>query len=89
MKKIDLEKISYDTAPYALVEGIDTSYILIDARKQLNDTIMTANIFSVHQNKALNALIKLQSFGVTKEEILNIYEFLKGLRLIMGQSSAR
>jgi hypothetical protein len=84
MKKSDLEKISNDTAAYALMDGIDTSVKLIDARKQLNDTIMKIqmmDIFSVNQNKALNALIKLQSCGVTEEEILNIHEFLNGARL--------
>jgi hypothetical protein len=36
------------------------------------------NLVSAHQNDALNSLMKLQTFGVTDEEILNIYELLKG-----------
>ena len=39
------------------------------------------NLFSARQNKALNALMKLQSFSVTDEEILNIHEFLNVARL--------
>ena len=44
MKKGDLEKICYDTAAYALMDGIDTSDKLIDARKQLNDNISKRKI---------------------------------------------
>jgi len=80
-KKVDTEKISYSRAAFALMDGIDTSDKLFDARKQLNDTwmqIQMVNLFSARQNNVLNASIKLQSFGVTNEEILNFYEFLNG-----------
>jgi hypothetical protein len=33
------------------------------------------------QNKAISALTKLQSYGVTDHEILNIYGFLTSARL--------
>ena len=35
----------------------------------------------ISQNKAITALIKLQSYGLTDEEILNIYEFVNRARL--------
>jgi hypothetical protein len=58
---------------------------LLDAKKQLNNTLMqvqTANSFSRRQNKALITLIKLQSHGVSDdEEILNICGVLKDVRL--------
>ena len=38
MKTVDLEKISYSKAAYALMDGIDTYEKLIDAKKQLDDT---------------------------------------------------
>lgn len=84
MKKGDLEKVSYSTAAFVLMNGIDTSDKLFDAKKLLNDTwiqIHMVNLFSACQNKALNALIKLQCFGITEEEILNIQEFLNRARL--------
>jgi hypothetical protein len=38
VKEVDTEKISYNRAAFALMDGIDTSIKLIDVRKQLNDT---------------------------------------------------
>jgi hypothetical protein len=72
VKKVDAEKISYNRAAFALMEGIDTSDKLIDARKQLNDTWMQmqmVDLFSTRRNEALTSLIKLQSFGVIDKEI--------------------
>jgi hypothetical protein len=82
-KKIEMDNLPFGEALYTLMDGIDTSGKLIDAKKQLNDTwmqIQMVNLFSVRQTNAINALIKLQSFGVTDEEILNIHEFLNEAR---------
>jgi hypothetical protein len=90
MKKVDMENISNRNAAYALMDGIDTSEKLLDTKKQLNDTIMKiqmVNLFSARQNDALNALMKLQLYGVTEEEILNIYGFLNGARLESARSN--
>jgi len=87
-KKVDTEKISYSRAAFALMDGIDTSDKLFDARKQLNDTwmqIQMVNLFSARQNEALNALMKLQCYGVTFEEILNIHEFFEHCALRIGE----
>jgi hypothetical protein len=83
VKKVDNERISYSRAAFALMDGIDTTNKMTDARKQLNDTLMQiqmVNLFSARQNDALNALMKLQSCGVTIEEILNIYGILNSAR---------
>jgi hypothetical protein len=83
-KKIDVENLSYGEASYALMDRIDTSEKLLDARKHLNDTwiqIQTVNVFWERQMDALNALMRLQSYGVTNEEILNIHESVKSARL--------
>jgi hypothetical protein len=37
VKKVDIKKISYSRAAFALMDGIDTSENLFDAKKQLND----------------------------------------------------
>jgi hypothetical protein len=73
MKKSDVEKIPFGNAAFALIDGIDISNKLIDARKQLNDTwmqIQMVKLFLGRQNDAVNTIIKLQSCGVTEEEIL-------------------
>ena len=76
MEKVDIENLPCCRASYALMDGIDTSDKFIDARKQ----IQMVNLFSAFQNDALNALMKLQSCGVTNEEILIIYEFMNEAR---------
>jgi hypothetical protein len=63
------------TLLYTFLLGIDTYEKLIDAKKQLNDTlkqIQMMNLFSARQNYAINALIKLQCYGITDIEILNL-----------------
>jgi hypothetical protein len=84
VKMVDTEKMPYSRAAIALMDGVDTADKLLNAKKQLNDTIIKmqmVNLFSSRQNDALNTLMKLQSFGVTVEEILNIHEYLDGARL--------
>lgn len=83
-KKIEMENLPYGEALYSLMDGIETSEKLAYAKKQLNDIckqIQFVNVFWARQNDALNALIKLHSFGVTIEEILNIHEFMSRARL--------
>jgi hypothetical protein len=83
-KKIEVENLPFGEALYSLMDGIDTSVKLIDARKQLNDTIMKIQMMSLvlaRQKHATSALIKLQSYGVTDNEILNIYRYLDNARL--------
>jgi hypothetical protein len=46
MKKSDLEKKPYGNAAFASMDGIDTSYKLIDARKQLNETWMQVQMLN-------------------------------------------
>jgi hypothetical protein len=82
-KKIEVENLPYREALYSFMDGIETSEKLAYAKKQLNDIcrqIQMVNLFSARQTNAINALIKLQSFGVTDEEILNIHEFLNEAR---------
>jgi hypothetical protein len=49
---------------------------LNDAWKQTQ----MVNLVSVRQIDAINAVMKLQSLGVTEGDILNIYRFLEGAR---------
>jgi len=79
VKKVDIKKISYSRAAFALMGEIDTSENLFDAKKQLNDTwmqIQMVNLFLGRQNDALKSLMKLQSCGVTDDELNK--EYLSG-----------
>ena len=68
------------------MKGIDTSEKvsdakkqLIDAQKQLYETVMQINMVKqilVRQSKAIMSLIRLQGYGITDNEIINVEEFL-------------
>jgi len=77
-----VENLSYSEAPYALMEGIDTSEKisdakkqLIDAQKQLYETVMQINMVKqilARQNDAVLALARLQFYGVKEDQILKM-----------------
>jgi hypothetical protein len=70
---MDSDNLPYGEAPYALMDGIDTSEKLFDAKKQLNETLkqlQMANLLSARQNDAVVALMKLQLSGMTEDQIL-------------------
>ena len=81
-----MENLSYGEAAYALMNGIDTSEKvsdakkqLIHAQKQLYETVMQINMVKqilVRQSKAIMSLIRLQGYGITDNEIINVEEFL-------------
>ena len=73
LKKTYVENLSYSEAAYALMNGIDISEKVDDKNKQLNDAIMKiqmVNLFSARQNDAIYALMKLQFYGITENQIL-------------------
>src|SRR5207249_4671590 len=73
LKKTDVENLSYSEAAYALMNGIDISQKVDDKNKQLNDAIMKVqmvNLFSARHNDAIYALMKLQFYGITENQIL-------------------
>jgi hypothetical protein len=74
-KKADLENLPIGNAAYRVMEDIENYNRLGELQKQLFDTIMQINMMNqmvARQNRAITALIKLQSFGVTEEEILEL-----------------
>jgi hypothetical protein len=83
-EKAEMHKISREAAAYRVIEDIRDYDKLGGMKKQLNDTIMNiqmVNLFFARQNSAMNALMRLQSNGLTEAEILNIHEFLNAVRL--------
>jgi hypothetical protein len=47
VKKVDNESISYSSASFDLMDGIDTANKLFDAKKQLNDTWMQIQMLNL------------------------------------------
>ena len=67
-------------AAYALMNGIDLSEKVDDKNKQLNDAIMKiqmVNLFSARHKDAINALMKLQFYGITEDQILKVCRFIE------------
>ena len=82
-EKAEIHNISRESAAYRVIEDIRDYDKLGGMKKQLN--VISMQIFMMNQylgrqNHAVNALMKLQSVGVTDKEILNIYEFLNSAR---------
>jgi hypothetical protein len=53
-------------------------------KKQLSDVslqIFTMNQISARQNKVVTSLFRLQAYGITDDDILNMSEFLNRARL--------
>ena len=80
LKKTYVENLSYSEAAYALMNGIDISEKVDDKNKQLNDAIMKiqmVNLFSARHKDAINALMKLQFYGITEDQILKVCRFIE------------
>jgi hypothetical protein len=70
-----MENLSYGDAAYVLMARIDTPGKIADMEKQLNETMMKiqmVNLVSARQNDAVIALAKLQCYGITENQILNL-----------------
>ncbi len=84
MKKSGKESIPMETAAYRVMEDIENYNRIGDLKNEISKLVMqkyTIDQISAPRNKAITALIKLQSYAVTDEEILNIHELLIRARL--------
>jgi hypothetical protein len=75
----EMHKLSRESAAYRVIEDIKDYNKLGGMRKQLNDIsmqIFMMNQFLGCQNSAVNALMKLQFYGLTEDQILNACRFL-------------
>lgn len=71
-------------AAYGVIKDIRDYNNLGGMKKQLSDKasqIFTLNQISARQNRAITSLLKLQTYGITDEEIVNIYEMLNNTRI--------
>ena len=83
LKKADTDNLSRDRAAYRVIEEIRDYNNLGGMKKQLSDVslqIFTMNQISARQNNAIMALMRLQAYGVTDDEILNMHDILNRAR---------
>jgi hypothetical protein len=69
----EMHNLSMESAAYRVIEDIEYYNRLGGIKKQLSDVstkVFVMNQFSARQNNAVMALIKLQSHGVTEDQII-------------------
>jgi hypothetical protein len=75
--------LSISAAAYQVIEEIE-NYIRIGGLNKeisrLATQIYAMNQICVSRNNAISSLLKLQNYGITDDEILNVYEFLNRAR---------
>ncbi len=79
LKKADTENLPKGTAAYRVMEDIEDYNKLGGMKKRMNDVAMqifTMNQISARQNNAILALFKLQSLGVTEDQILHLHKWV-------------
>jgi hypothetical protein len=79
-EKVDMERIPPDTAAYKVVEEIRDYSQLGGLKKEINrlqQQIFMFNAFMANKQTALMSLIRLQSMGISEDQILNMDEFLQ------------
>jgi hypothetical protein len=76
----EMNNLSMRSAAYRVIEDIRDYNKLGGIKKQLSDAsskVFVMNQFLARQNKAVMSLVKLQSHGVTEDQILHFHNFLQ------------
>ncbi len=76
----EMQDLSMESAAYRVIEDIQYYTKLGGMKKELYNTSMPVFImsqFSARQNKAIISLIKLQSHGVTEDQILHLHKYVE------------
>jgi hypothetical protein len=79
-EKSEIHNLSMDRAAYRVMEDIQDYNKLGGIKKQLSDVsknVFVMNQFLARQNKAVMSLVKLQSLGVTENQILSLHSILQ------------
>ena len=82
-EKAQKYNLSISTAAYRVIEDIDDYNRLGGMKNEISNLAMqryAINQISAPRGKAITSLIKLQNYGITDDEILNVYEFLNRAR---------
>ncbi|PWU79451.1 MAG: hypothetical protein DLM72_17345, partial [Candidatus Nitrosopolaris wilkensis] len=83
-EKAQTSNLSISAAAYHVIEDIQNYNKIGGLKKEISRLaaqIYAMNEMSAARNKTITALLKLQAFGITDGEILNVYEYLKRARL--------
>jgi hypothetical protein len=76
----EMNNLSMESAAYRVIEDIQFYNKLGGIKKQLSDVstkVLVMNQFLGRQNKAVMSLFNLQSYGVTENQILYLYNILQ------------
>ena len=79
-EKADMERIPLNTAAYKIVEDIQHYSQLGGLKKEqdrLQQQIYMFNVFMANKQAALMSLFRLQSMGISEDQILNMDQFLQ------------
>ena len=79
-ERAEKQNLSMESAAYCVIEDIQYYNKLGGMKKELYNTSMRVFImsqFSARQNKAIISLIKLQSHGVTEDQILHLHKYVE------------
>jgi hypothetical protein len=82
-EKAEMHNLSMESAAYRVIEEIRDYNNLGGMKKELINTsmqVLTMKEISARQNNAIMALFKLQSCGVTEDQIYNVCRFFEDCR---------
>jgi len=82
-EKAQKYNLSISAAAFRVIEGIDDYNIIGGMKNEISNLAMqryAINQMSAPRDKAISSLLKLQNYGITDDEILDVYEFLNRAR---------
>jgi hypothetical protein len=91
-EKAQKHNLSISAAAYQVIEEIENYIRLGGLNKEISRLavqIYAMNEICAPRNRAIRSLLKLQNYGITDDEILNVYEFLISARLESGATIRR
>jgi hypothetical protein len=91
-EKARTSKLSISAAAYRVIEDIENYNRIGGMKNEISNLVMqkiAITQMSVPRDKAIAALLKLQNFGITDDEILNVYEFLIRARFESAATNRR
>jgi hypothetical protein len=78
-EKAEIYNMSISAAAYRVIEDIENYNRVGGLKKEISrlaTEIYAMNEICAPRNKAITSLLKLQSYGISDQELLNVYEFL-------------
>jgi hypothetical protein len=82
-EKARTNNLPTSAAAYRVIEDIENYNRIGGLKKEISNLAMqryAINQMSAPRDKAITTLLKLQAYGISDEEILNVYEFLNRAR---------